>query len=264
MIQITETPFRSSDLELNDSIEKIILQRINDSATAYSYASITELSFEIKLRKNIIMSAKSMNSGDAKFAVFKTSRCNPKYWTLTNVGGFQLLQDVKPSDAIEDIYSNSSKYAFECATAMVIIYYHAFLKLIGADLFNQLFKDIYLYSWHADANLGLTAINTQAYIPGDVIYFNNPEFNPDTPQWRGENAVLLEDDTYFGHGIGIHKADQIIHALNQNRKADSQKSAYLTNIVVRPSFKPYPVFNNQPIVAHHNFNSISYGQYAFI
>jgi len=76
MIQITETPFRSSDLELNDSIEKIILQRINDSATAYSYASITELSFEIKLRKNIIMSAKSMNSGDAKFAVFKTSRCN--------------------------------------------------------------------------------------------------------------------------------------------------------------------------------------------
>jgi len=37
------------------------------------------------------------------------------------------------------------------------------------------------------------------------------------PDWRGENAVIHGDVTYFGHGLEIMTAEQIIHALNQTR-----------------------------------------------
>ena len=111
------------------------------------------------------------------------------------------------------------------------------------------------------------------FLPGDVVYFNNPDFNPETPWWRGENAVVLEDGTYFGHGLGIGTAEQIIQALNKTRKPGSNQSAYLTNLVTRPSFKHLAKFSMLPrgysthkiphVVIHHNESSISYDRYLF-
>ena len=124
---------------------------------------LDELSFELKLRNNIILSARALNQSNAEFAVFENSRCNPRFWHLMYTGGFLLRRDVKPSDAIQDIYLNSSLYAFECATAMVIIYYHAVLHLIGESFFNQLFSNLYLYSWNFDPDLGLQTIYTNRF-----------------------------------------------------------------------------------------------------
>ncbi len=273
MIQLSGKPFQQSDMWPSGSIESIIIQQMNEDTVVYSYQSIDELSFELKLRKNIILSARAMNQSNVRFAVFAKSSCNPQYWHLTSTGGFLLLDGVKPSDAIQDIYMNSSQYAFECATAMVIIYYHAVLNLIGESLFNQLFQNIYLYSWHADPDLGLTSNYTDRFLPGDVVYFKNPDFDPQTPQWRGENAVILGDGTYFGHGVGIKTAEQIIHALNRRRKPGTKQSAYLTNVVTRPSFKHLAklsmsqgVYSNhkyQHIVVQHSESSISFDQYVF-
>ncbi|OAH52815.1 protein-glutamine gamma-glutamyltransferase [Domibacillus aminovorans] len=273
MIQLSGMPFQQSDMWPSGSIESIIIQQMNEDTAVYSYQSIDELSFELKLRKNIILSARAMNQSNVRFAVFAKSRCNPQYWHLTRTGGFLLLDGVTPSDAIQDIYRNSSQYAFECATAMVIIYYHAVLNLIGESLFNQLFQNIYLYSWHADPDLGLTSNYTGHFLPGDVVYFKNPDFDPQTPQWRGENAVILGDGTYFGHGVGIKTAEQIIQALNRRRKPGKKQSAYLTNVVTRPSFKHLAklsmsqgVYSNhkyQHIVVQHSESSISFDQYVF-
>jgi protein-glutamine gamma-glutamyltransferase len=88
----------------------MIIQRMNEDPTVYSYRSIDGLSFELKLRKNIILSARALNQSNVRFAVFAKSRCNPQYWYLTSTGGFQLRQGVKPSEAIQDIYMNSSQY----------------------------------------------------------------------------------------------------------------------------------------------------------
>ncbi len=140
MIQIAGEPFQQSSMWPTGGIERAIIQRMNNNPTVYSYSSVDELSFELSLRKNIVLSARAMNQSNVQFAVFENSRCNPQYWLLTNTGGFQLRQGIKPSDAIQDIYSNSSLYAFECATAMIIIYYHAVLSLIGEQLFNQFFS----------------------------------------------------------------------------------------------------------------------------
>src|SRR5699024_6217049 len=128
-------------------------------------------------------------------------------------------------------------YAFECATAIIVIYYHSVLSSIDEHLFNQLFPHLYFYSWHSDSDLGIQMIQTEHFLPGDVVYFRNPDFNPETSWWRGENAVVLEDGTYFGHGIGIRSAEQIIQTLNQARKPGSHQSAYLENIAKRLSFK---------------------------
>ena len=271
MIQLSGMPFQQSGMWPSGSIEKMIHQRMIEDTAVYSHQSIGELSFEITLRKNIILSARAMNQSNVQFEVFANSRCNPQYWDLTRIGGFLLHHGVKPSDAIRDIYRNSSQYAFECATAMVIIYYNAILNLIGESLFNQLFQNIYLYSWHADPDLGIKATYRGHFLPGDVVYFENPDFHPQTPYLRGENVVVLEDGTYFGHGLGIKTAEQIIHALNLARRPGANQAAYLTNIVARPSFKhlaklsmsqpAYSIHKYQHLVAQHNESSIPFDRY---
>ena len=273
MIQLSGMHFKQSSMWPSGSIESVIIQRMHEDPIVYSYQSIDELSFELKLRKNIIASARAMNQGDAQFEIFENSRGNPKYWNLTVAGGFQLRYGVRPSDAIQDIYKKSSLYAFECATAIVIIYYHAVLNSIGEYLFNQLFQNLYLYSWHSDPDLGIQLIHTEYFLPGDVVYFNNPDVNPETSWWRGENAVVLGDGTFFGHGLGIGTAKQIIQALNKTRKPGSNRSAYLTNLVARPSFehlarvsmlpRDYPAYKVPYVVIHHNESSISCDRYLF-
>ncbi|OKL36890.1 protein-glutamine gamma-glutamyltransferase [Domibacillus mangrovi] len=271
MIQLLGMPFQQSNMWPSGSIESMIIQQMNEDTIVYSYQSIDELSFELMLRKNIILSARAMNQSNMRFEVFAKSYCNPRYWHLTSSGGFLLRHDVKPSDAIYDIYMNSSQYGFECATAKVIIYYHALLNLISESLFNQLFQNIYLYGWHVDPDLGLTSNYTGHFLPGDVVYFKNPDFDPQTPQWRGENAVVLGDGTYFGHGTGIKTAEQMIHALNRRRKPETNQSAYLTNLITRPSFKHlaelsmsqqvYSIHKYQDAVVQHNESSISFDRY---
>jgi protein-glutamine gamma-glutamyltransferase len=271
MIQIAGFPFQLDEKWELGNIEKKIIHTMHQAPVNYSYNFISELVIELKVRKNIIKSAKEINQSKAVFRSFKNARCNPKYWQLTAAGGFQLKPGVKPSDAILDIYRNGSLYAFECATASIIIFYHAVLYSIGTHLFDSLFQNLYLYSWHTDSDLRIYTFYSNHFIPGDFVYFNNPDFNPRTPWFRGLSAVLLDDDKYFGHGFSIRTADQIIQELHKKRKPDSHQSAYLTTLVTRPSFNYLAGLANlegshrankmQHPIVHHNNSSISYVQY---
>ena len=121
--------------------------------------------------------------------------------------------------------------------------------------------------------LGIQLIHTEYFLPGDVVYFNNPDVSPKNSWWRGENAVVLEDGTFFGHGLGIGTAKQIIQGLNKTRKPGSNRSAYLTNLVARPSFehlarvsmlpRDCPAYKVPYVAIHHNESSISYERYLF-
>nr|WP_318036158.1 hypothetical protein [Halobacillus amylolyticus] len=77
MILLSGTPFQQNGMWPTGSIESMIIQRMNEDSIVYPYSTIDELSFELRLRKNIILSAKAMNQSSAEFAVFATSRCNP-------------------------------------------------------------------------------------------------------------------------------------------------------------------------------------------
>jgi protein-glutamine gamma-glutamyltransferase len=273
MLQIAGRPFKQSDMWEPDSSELVIIKRMQEANVIYSYQTIDELLFELKLRKNIISSAKEMSKGKARFHTFANSRGNQKYWQISNAGGFLLRRGVNPSDAIKDIFINSSLYTFECATATIMIYYYAFLKLIGDTVFNRLFQNLYLYSWHLDSDFRIITFYGTHLLPGDVIYFNNPDVNPKTFWWRGENAVDMGDGTYFGHGFGIRPAKEFIEILNEKRRPGSRTSAYLTNLITRPDFKGLATilgysredkaYKHQHRVIHHNQPSISFAHYLY-
>lgn len=223
---------------MTNSVESKIVSIMASSNRVYYYDSQNQLNFELRLRKSIINASKDLNKSNFSFRIFTKSKCNPDYWDRTSEGGFELKAGVKPSDAIKDIYINSSKYGTECATAMVILYYKALVDVLQEGLFNRLFSRIYLMNWmHLDRDLGLVNLYTTDYLPGDGRYFKNPDVNPATPEWQGENVIILDNGLYYGHGLGIGTGEKMISELNKRRISGSTKSAYLMDQVKRLDFK---------------------------
>lgn len=104
--------------------------------------------------------------------------CNTDYWERTKNGGFLLKENVKSSEAINDIFKNGSKYGTECSTALVIVYYKAILDVYPEELFNKTFESLFLMSWYyIDSDLDILHYKSKAdHLPGDYRYFSNPDF----------------------------------------------------------------------------------------
>lgn len=222
------------------SIESIILNALASGSSKDVYDSADQLKFELTMRREIIEASKQLYRSGLGFEIFRETRCNPDYWTRTEEGGFLLKDGVKPSQAIMDIYKNGSKYGTECATAMMIVYYKAILTIYGESLFDRTFPKIELMNWHHIDRL-LQEVGyiskRDVYLPGDRRYFANPDVDPLTPEWQGENVIDLSGGKYYGHGIGIHDAEAIVRALNENRSEDADESAHLLDSAGRPNFK---------------------------
>jgi protein-glutamine gamma-glutamyltransferase len=228
---------RPIDISSWPQLAKVIYEQKRKSPISYNYNSIHHLHFEMTLRIKIVEAARALSQSGAGFATFKKSRCNEQFWNLTSEGGIRLKNGVTPASGIRDIFVNGRKYSFECATAVVIVLYKGVLDSIKESEFNRLFADLLLYDWHYDSDLRLIqAQGSGTAYPGDILYFNNPDVSPETPQWIGENAVKVGDDLFYGHGIGIASARVIINTLNRFRRPGSNKSAYLTEQVVYPDF----------------------------
>lgn len=242
MVSIAGTGMESEALMqefANSEIEAEIIDILYNSATNYRYGSKEEFSFELNLRNNIVQSSVDLSNSRMRFEKFEDAYCNPNYWNLTGAGGFSQRNDMKSSEAIRDIYIHSGKYGTECATAIIIVYFKALVDLLPEKLFLELFPHIYLYSWqHLDQDLGIhDDDNPTDFLPGDCRYFLNPDFHPDHGEYRGENAILLGSNMYYGHGIGIKSDKGIIRALNAKRKPGSQVSAYLLDTANRPDYE---------------------------
>lgn len=243
MIIISNNLFKVEDY-INEykpnNIEREIITKMGLSKERYEYNSLEQLQFELTLRTNIVIASVNLNKSDMSFKVFRKSICNKEYWERTNEGGFLLKKGIKPSVAIKDIIINSSQYGTECATAMIIVYYQALLNTFPEKLFNELFTKIHLMNWHYIDDLledaGYLKMQSD-YLPGDRRYIYNPDVNPKTPEWQGENIIDLSDDTYYGHGIGIGSVDDIVTELNEFRIEKSKTSAYLLNSAARLNFK---------------------------
>jgi protein-glutamine gamma-glutamyltransferase len=243
MIIIDNKPLDVSTLSseyTEGSLERKILNVMSSSPEKYTYDSLNQLKFELKMRREIVSAAAALNKSDLEFEVFRKSRANPEFWIRRDDGGFQLRPGVKASDAIRDIYRNGSKYATECATAMQIVYYKALLEIFSEDAFNKMFRDITLMNWNDISgplrDIGVMHRKSDG-LPGDRRYFANPDVDPKTPEWQGENVIDMGDGTYYGHGIGRHKAGAIIEALNENRRDGATREAYLMDSAGLPDFK---------------------------
>lgn len=241
MLKIAGNEYDSSDI-LDEyppnSIERKTIDILSESEEIYEYSSVEQLRFELNLRASIVKASKELYRSGMAFRVFRKSTCNEKFWNRTQEGGFLLKDGVKPSDAIKDIFINGSMYGTECATAIVIVYYKAVLNIYPSELFDQTFPNIHLMNWHyVNRNLRVFSYRDQAdYLPGDCMYFKNPDVDPLTPHWQGENAIDLGNGLYYGHGIGIKTGEQIIQVLNRFRREDATETAYLMNSATRPLF----------------------------
>ncbi|NMB95155.1 MAG: protein-glutamine gamma-glutamyltransferase [Clostridiaceae bacterium] len=226
------------------SMERKILNIMLSSSHDYSYSSLSELEFELKLRKSIVSTAIDLYRSRFLFRVFRESKCNERYWERTDEGGFLLKNGIKPSEAIKDIFINSSLYGTECATAMVIVFYGAVVNVFPEEVFDRVFSRIYLMDWmYLDRNLGIEYIREpEDYLPGDCRYFKNPDVDPLTPQWQGENVIDLSDGLYYGHGIGIGRDNDFINALNKYRVSGSETSAYLQRSITRLDSKRLAIY----------------------
>ncbi|MBS4188961.1 protein-glutamine gamma-glutamyltransferase [Bacillus sp. FJAT-49705] len=205
-------------------VQREIFIALEDSPEVHRYHSLHEFLFDLQLRENIILAARKLNESQVAFAPFVTSKFNPRIWKKIRYG-YLLDPSVLPSDAIKDIFENGKEYAFECTTAIVIIYYKAVLNSISTSYFNMLFQRLLVWDWNYDKDLGIITKEGRDFIPGDVVYFYNPDY--DHPVWSGENTVYLGNGLYFGHGIGIRTEEGMIQELNKLRKKNATRSAYL-------------------------------------
>ncbi|MTI67663.1 MAG: protein-glutamine gamma-glutamyltransferase [Firmicutes bacterium] len=223
----------------SNSIKGEMVNKLSSSEEKYYYDSIEQLKFEMDLRKNIINASIDLYKSKVTFRTFRKSKCNTDYWKRTEEGGFILKEGIRPARGIKDIFINGREYGTECATAIIIVYYKAILDIFREELFNEVFTRIHLMNWsYLDRNLGITYYrDVKDYLPGDCRYFKNPDVSPKTPEWQGENAIDLSSGRYYGHGIGIKSAEDIIKTLNRYRRKDSDTSAYLLNSVTNLSYK---------------------------
>ena len=219
-----------------------IFHFLKNSSEVYRYVHSRELLFELMLREKMINSANVMNESEVEFSIFQTSKFNPEYWLKTS-RGYMLKPNVLPSDAIKDIFHNGTEYGFECSTAIVVIFYYAVLQSIDVRVFNRLFNHLLVWDWSYDEDLGIITKVGSDFIPGDVMYFYNPDY--DNPVWIGENVVFLGEDKYFGHGIGIGTAEETIKALNTLRKEGATRSAHLIHQHSRLNYKYLSQFSKQ-------------------
>lgn len=222
-----------------DSIEMSIVDKMSGSSLSYDYSTLLQYRFELDLRAGIVNTAKKLLKSGMPFSTFRDSKCNSDFWIRTKEGGFLLKEEVQPWAAIRNIIDEGHKYATECATAIIIIYYGAIADIFTETQFNSMFRSIYLMNWkQLDRNLGIrTYIDDIDELPGDCRYFKNPDVDPLTPQWQGENAIVLGDGLYYGHGIGIKTAEGIISSLNKRRKSGATESAYNMDTSTRPGFR---------------------------
>ncbi|MGG2064694.1 protein-glutamine gamma-glutamyltransferase [Bacillus sp. S14(2024)] len=226
-------PYIKNETEPFFSEKQKILEIMTGNQEVYNFQTLDELNFDINIRVYIITSALELFQSGLQFRTFGQSYCNPEFWERTHLGGFQLRPNVLPSFAIRDIFANGKKYGTECATAMIIIFYKSLLALYDEGTFNRLFANLLLYTWDYDKDLKLITKTGGEIVPGDLVYFKNPQVNPATIEWQGENAIYLGNFFFYGHGVGVKTENQVIDLLNQRRIPFAFLSAYLTDFLTR-------------------------------
>jgi protein-glutamine gamma-glutamyltransferase len=222
--------------EPGTALELALLRLLTERTAAAVYPTERDLQFELRMRDQTLAAARSLHESGASFATFEKSRCNLEYWKLERIGAFRLQPDRTPAEAIRDVFRNGPMYAFECATAIVIVLYKAALESIGETAYNRLFADTILFHWTVDRDLGLTTYRATRFVPGDVLYFDNPDVDPETMEWQGENVIYMGGDSYYGHGIGIENAARMTAKLNAHRKPGATRSASLLHQKTHPDY----------------------------
>lgn len=141
---------------------------------------------------------------------------------------FLMRSDVKPSEAINSIFTVGADSRLECNTMMVAVQYKGILDAVGPEIFDRLFSDPNLPPIISYAEYLTTGADDHPFIeqfyervlvtvakgrehaelvPGDWVYFKNHEKYPtwtSVGAFRGENAMYVGDGKFAGFGLAEH------------------------------------------------------------
>ncbi len=194
-----------------------------------------------QLQLAIVKAAKDFwNAGVDFSGKWNTDRVNDQFWWKNYSGKMGVRMGQSPSEAITDIFKHGDKYAFECATATMVILHKAILDVVGPKDFDAKFDHFKLFRWQikdADFLAAEKVGQLPGYQPGDHTYFKNPQFDPSNSAFQGENVIYLGDGQYFGHGIGLVSEQELVNDLNDLRAPNATKSAYRDNFELRLNAK---------------------------
>ncbi|MFJ7829149.1 protein-glutamine gamma-glutamyltransferase [Peribacillus sp. NPDC097284] len=246
MIKINHKPIDASQLLAGITNKNLstIIQLMAIYPTVFEFDTLEDFRFDLKIRMKAIQASVLLEESGAEFTILEDSLCNPQVWQLTKDRAFELWPNIPPHMALNDIFINGRLYSFECGTAILVVFYKAILDSIGPKNFDRIFPDLFLYNWHYHHHLSILVHEGMDYLPGDCLYFKNPDFAPNTPEWQGENAIMLGQNLFFAHGIGVTDQQEIITELNSNRIWGSMISAYLTTHIIQidsSAYRPYSI-----------------------
>ena len=192
---------------------------------------------QARMNAHIVKAAREMAASGADFSGRSADdRVNQELWWMGYGGKMGVRQNVPSSKAVRDVFENGNKYAFECATGNLLVYYKAILDRIGDEDFDREFPKLRLFRWDIKDDDLLAAEKTgvlDGHWPGDHNYFSNPDFAPENSAWQGENTIYLGKGQYFGHGIGIESGAHILSTLDSLRKDGATRKAYRNKKGVR-------------------------------
>lgn len=201
------------------------------------------LADQTRVSKAMVDASEKMNSAGVPFAITTQHKANADYWTVGAGGTLQLKPGVKPSEALEDIAQNPSKYGYECATGLVVVYYQAILDLIGPEDFDRIASDLVVGPWQMEDSLASLMVNRHpnpgkdtetdlgdhTLVPGNYYYFRNWDVTDEARArgWQGENVIYLGEGRFYGHGIGLGDASMFVGKLASEMKPGGKTPSLL-------------------------------------
>lgn len=216
-----------------------------DAAGKINVQSVGEaLRDRLKIGTALVSAAEEMAGAKHDFAIVESQNFNSPLWKPMGGGTFAVAENVRPSDAVRDIFQNPHSYKFECATAIMIVHYKAMLELLGPKDFDEACKNLKIGAWEREdtldanweqeggSNLVATTESKKKVHAGDYTYFKNFDVSErgEHGGWAGENVIALGANAngvqmFYAHPFGIVSGEEIVKHLNEYRKEGSQREA---------------------------------------
>lgn len=225
-----------------DPTAKAVLDILIASKQNYQRRS-NSLDFELTVRTNFVRAANELSESQLAFPSHADEGplikgLKLKHWENKGAG-ISLKKGSRPSQGIREIFeaARTEGVEAECNTALHLVWYKGILESAGSDdQFDRLFDwrgtgeyefDISGYDSTSPGAL-LPRMPAADYLPGDYRFFENPQFNPKTPAWRGENVIQMPRG-FYGHPGGMKSKEEWITFLNSHRGEDAKLKAFLSD-----------------------------------
>jgi hypothetical protein len=220
----------------------VVLTSAADGKSVVSRVS-QSLAEQTRVSKAMVDASEKMHSAGVPFAITTNHKANADVWTVGAGGTLELKPGVKPSEALEDIAKNPSKYGYECATGLVVVYYQAILDLIGPEDFDRIASDLIVGPWQMEDSLASLMVNRHpkpgqgtetdlgdhTLVPGNYYYFRNWDVTDEARArgWQGENVIYLGEGRFYGHGIGLGDGSMFVGKLAGEMKPGGKTPSLL-------------------------------------